>query len=415
MTDNQSILLLHTRDLSSFSYSDPEGVVVIMPCTDTDMGMKTAEILYRRAGMDCKILVVYDINCQGFIKTLNDTAARISVKYIVYLAQDAYPGQGWLKCACDTLEASGKGLFAFNDGKWHGRIASFGMVRTSWVKKIYKDEILYSEYVSHAADNELTVIARVQDMHEYNPDCTLLEYDPDKDFGGSNPRDNALFKKRFQQGFDNVLSLESLESLAREYKVKWVPAASITFSACNGPKQLNKLLNSFLRVKLQQPLELLFINQECPDQAQKIRAEYASQTLVRFFSCSEQASCASTFNLAMGKCRRPYLFIVQNSISCKPNVISQALDKLAEQEICAVGICQDIESIKSEQDIPILLIRKRDWQQLGGFAPYAAQGRYLETFFQNSARKLGRSKFCLQAAQDKEACKLIAVEEWKQD
>lgn len=204
------IQTVNTDDLSSFSYSNPEGIAVIMPCTDTEQGQKTAEILHSRAGMDCKIIIVHDINRQGFIKTLNDTAARITAKYIVYLAQDAYPSRGWLKCAYDTLEKTGKGLLAFNDGKWQGRIASFGMVRTNWVKTLYNGPILYPGYNSHAADNELTVIARCQEMHEYNPDCTLLEYDLNKDFGGSNTEDKELFQNRFRNGFDGLVSLKNL-------------------------------------------------------------------------------------------------------------------------------------------------------------------------------------------------------------
>ena len=76
--------------------------------------------------MDCRIIIVNDTLRQGFIRTLNDTAARISARYVVYLAQDAYPGRNWLRDAHEALEKSGKGLLGFNDGTYKGRIATFG-------------------------------------------------------------------------------------------------------------------------------------------------------------------------------------------------------------------------------------------------------------------------------------------------
>ena len=93
MNENHDIQLLDTSDMSGFHYSNPEGIAVVMPCIDTEKGMNTARILSQRAGMPCKILVVHDSRRLGFIKTLNGAALKISTRYIVYLAQDAYPGR----------------------------------------------------------------------------------------------------------------------------------------------------------------------------------------------------------------------------------------------------------------------------------------------------------------------------------
>ena len=188
-----------------------------MPCIDAKLGMETARVLLRRAGMPCTIFVVLDSSRQGFIRTLNDTAARISARYIVYLGQDAYPGRDWLHYAYRSLEESGKGLLGFNDGKWRGRIASFGMVRKQWAKALYGGAIFYPGYRSHKADNELTVITRALDTYHYAPECVLVEYDPLKDFGGSNPVDDRLFKARFAEGFDGLAPRECLRPLADEY------------------------------------------------------------------------------------------------------------------------------------------------------------------------------------------------------
>jgi glycosyltransferase involved in cell wall biosynthesis len=212
--------VIDVRDLHNYTHNDAEGVVAIMPCIDTDKGARTSEILLRRAGIICTVIVIHDTLRQGFIRTLNEAAARVSARYIVYLAEDAYPGRDWLRNAYNALEKSGCGLLGFNDGKWSGRIASFGMVRTEWVRALYGGPVLYPGYHSHKADNELTVIARALETYLYDPNCILIEYDPDKDSGGSNPKDDDVFSARFRSGFGGLAPLEKVLNLAKEYKVK---------------------------------------------------------------------------------------------------------------------------------------------------------------------------------------------------
>ncbi|WP_035244631.1 glycosyltransferase [Desulfonatronovibrio hydrogenovorans] len=214
-----SIEICDTDNIDNFLYSDPEGVAVIMPCIDTQQGLKTADILQRRAGMPCKIIIANDTLRLGFIKTANEVFKRLKAKYVVYLAQDAFPGRDWLVLAYQTLEKTGKGLLAFNDGKWKGRIASFGMVRVQWVHSLYGGDLFYNEYKSHGADNELTVIARATNEHVYNPHCSLIEVDYDKDRGGSNPKDRKIFENRFISCFDHTVSFKNIEWLASEYNV----------------------------------------------------------------------------------------------------------------------------------------------------------------------------------------------------
>ena len=125
-----TIDVVDVQHLGSLSVDDVNGVAVVMPCIDLKMGKRTAQLLAKRAGMTCRILVVNDSLRQGFVRTLNDTAARLKVRYVVYLAQDAYPGRDWLRNAHDVMEKSRKALLGFNDGTYKGRIAAFGMVRT---------------------------------------------------------------------------------------------------------------------------------------------------------------------------------------------------------------------------------------------------------------------------------------------
>ncbi|MFW5879566.1 MAG: glycosyltransferase domain-containing protein, partial [bacterium] len=221
--DKDPIVVVDTDKIDSFSYSDPQGVAVIMPCIDTELGLKTADILQRRAGMPCKIIIANDTLRQGFIKTANEVFGRLDVKYVVYLAQDVFPGRDWLALSYESLEKTGKGLLAFNDGKWHGKTASFGLVRTEWVKSLYKNNLFYNAYVSTGADAELSAIAIAQNLYIYNSSCLLIEIDYLKDVKGyGNIKDRNLFKKRLANCFDSRTSKESLLSIANEYAVSFL-------------------------------------------------------------------------------------------------------------------------------------------------------------------------------------------------
>jgi glycosyltransferase involved in cell wall biosynthesis len=236
---DEVIRLIDIKAIKGLNHRDPKGIVVVMPCIDTHKGMNTARLLLSRAGIATAIFVVEDTKRQGFIKTLNDTAMRLDVKYIVYLAEDAFPGVDWLKIAYTRLEDTGKGLLAFNCGKWHGRIAAFGMVRKSWVSKLYGGAIFYPEYKNHRADNELTVIARVTNQFIYNPLSVLIENDKKKvfreheaDASNFTPNDKDLFIKRFNTAFNGVVSIERLKPLAKCYRVPFSPSLNKLTPVC---------------------------------------------------------------------------------------------------------------------------------------------------------------------------------------
>ena len=220
-----SLHILSTQDLyrgDSFLFT--RNVCVVMPCIDVETGRRTAGLLAERAGLPADFVLAVDTNRQGFIPTLNQVARRSSAQYIVYLAQDAWPGDGWLSTAYDRLRHEKKSLLAFNCGKWHGRIAAFGMVEKSWAYSLYGDEVLYGGYRSHRADNELTVIARAQDRFVYAPECVLFENDADKVFrrserqaGHFSREDARLFRQRFRDGFRGLADRGYLDVLHDEY------------------------------------------------------------------------------------------------------------------------------------------------------------------------------------------------------
>lgn len=216
---DSAIRLLDVSALDQLHHDDPQGIAIVMPSIDPDRAQAAARRLIARAGMPATLFIVVDSRRQGFIRTLNQTAHRLHVGYLVYLAEDALPGDDWLRIAHATLSASGRGLLAFNDGKWRGRIAAFGLVRMSWAATLYGGPVFFPDYVSHKADNELTVLARAQDQFIDEPRAVLCEYDPAKPFADPSPTDTARFKARFRAGFDHLAPRERLAALAPEYRV----------------------------------------------------------------------------------------------------------------------------------------------------------------------------------------------------
>ncbi len=353
MNGKEPLELLDASGLDDFSCDLPGGITVIMPCIDRDKGMETARMLLGRAGIECRVLVVYDSLRQGFIKTLNQTAARVNAKYIVYTAQDAWPGRGWLECAWDTLEKTKKGLLAFNDGKWKGQIASFGMVRTKWVSELYGGDIFFPGYKSHAADNELTVIARARAMHVYNPECTLVEIDPGKDHRSSSLRDKALFQARFQRGFDGLAPMGKLRKMAREYKVDFPPhgknslerrparsalnrGVSILVTVPREQGNLERLLASFSRVNTHRPFEFIVLDRSGSAAARRAASGYGSGGFIRYidFSPFLQLPDASRvfssliFDYGAKKARYPFIFLLESDADYDSDVLPPALAEM---------------------------------------------------------------------------------------
>ena len=67
---------------------------------------------------------------------------------------------GWLALAVRAMEQQRASLLGFNDGKWHGQLAAFGLARRSWADSVYGGDLFFSGYRRHYADAELTLVAR---------------------------------------------------------------------------------------------------------------------------------------------------------------------------------------------------------------------------------------------------------------
>jgi hypothetical protein len=173
------------------------GTVIVMPSTDIDQACQSAQLMCSRAGVsDALLLVVLDDARQGFIDISNQVFAATTSNWFGYVAQDAFAGRQWLATGVQTLTLEDKGLLAFNDGKWGGALAAFGLGRRSWLSQNYNGQIFYPGYTQHYADTELTVLAMGNTQYCYSPQAVLVEVDWGKDAKPVNALDKILFAQR---------------------------------------------------------------------------------------------------------------------------------------------------------------------------------------------------------------------------
>jgi hypothetical protein len=127
-------------------------------------------------------------------------------RYFCYVAQDAYAGEFWLDYALDTIKKTKSGLLSFNDGRFFGKIAVFGLVSRQWLNTIYGKFLFYPKYKSHFADTELSIIASQTNKLVFNPNSLLIEVDYEKHLHPNNNDDEILYRQRAETGFDNLIS-----------------------------------------------------------------------------------------------------------------------------------------------------------------------------------------------------------------
>ncbi len=186
-------------------------VIMVMPFVDQSMAERAAVLAAARSGFakdDHSILLaVHDTQQQGFVATLNQAFAATQSPWLGYMAQDAFAGRNWLALALQKMQSqTGAALLGFNDGKWQGQLASFGLARRDWISKVYTDAFFFQGYHSHFADAELTLVARQQGVYAYEPQSVLVEVDWQKDQAAVNDADRRLFATRKKTGFGNRVS-----------------------------------------------------------------------------------------------------------------------------------------------------------------------------------------------------------------
>jgi hypothetical protein len=196
--------------LSTLSIGNGAEVLVVMPYVDRDKAERCAVLMARRADVDGLILGVCDVDCAGFVAVANRVFRLSNSKYFGYVAQDAFPGRSWLAVALRALRTQDKGLFAFNDGKWMGALASFGIASREWALKNYKGDFFFPGYRSHYADVELSVLAMSERTYCYDANSVLIELDWDKDRKWVNEADRYLYGKRKTEAFEGRVAEAAL-------------------------------------------------------------------------------------------------------------------------------------------------------------------------------------------------------------
>lgn len=178
-------------------------VVAILPWLKKGPASRAAELMVSRAGAELTVLAVQDDLGTGPMAIWNCAVGRTRGRFLIYCAEDAFAGRYWLRFALQAMQKPGAGLLAFNDGKWFGQLAAFGLVHREWIEPVYGGLLFYPEYAQHYGDTELTLIARQQKALVYHPHALLIEVDHAKDKRPVNAADHAMFQSRTAAGFDN--------------------------------------------------------------------------------------------------------------------------------------------------------------------------------------------------------------------
>ncbi|EPR37049.1 hypothetical protein dsx2_0992 [Desulfovibrio sp. X2] len=199
------IITARTSELSNLGPVRHEDAVFVLPFIDGELAHRLADVLVRRALHSGLLVLVEDDERLGFMKVANFVCSRSSSRYFGYLAQDAFPSDGWLRAALATMDSTGGSLLAFNDGRFHGTLAVFGMARRTWLEGLYHKFLFFPGYQSHFGDTELSAIAIHQDSLVYNPGCVMLEVDYEKHRKGNNPDDEALYRTREAGRFGGLI------------------------------------------------------------------------------------------------------------------------------------------------------------------------------------------------------------------
>jgi hypothetical protein len=114
-----------------------DGVMVVMPYLNLDLAKRSATLMASRAGtVSGKILCIEDRDQRGFIYWINQSFRKTQSAYFAYVAEDSFAGRDWLGLGLRALGDS-RHLLGFNDGKWAGALAGFGLARRSWAQQNY--------------------------------------------------------------------------------------------------------------------------------------------------------------------------------------------------------------------------------------------------------------------------------------
>ncbi len=189
-----------------------DGALFVMPFTDPPRARRAAALMAQRAAGKGLVLAVHDDAREGFIRIANSVFSNSESAFFGYAAQDAYAGRDWLARALRPFRDRSINLLAFNDGKWFGALAAYGLARRSWAEGTYGGDLFFPRYRRHYADTELTLIALEQKALGYAADSVLVEVDWEKDSREVERSDRELFRERARGGFEGRVKSKELQS-----------------------------------------------------------------------------------------------------------------------------------------------------------------------------------------------------------
>jgi hypothetical protein len=187
--------------------------LIVMPFVDAVEANRSAQLMARRAGADGQLLCIHDVHRIGFIAVANIAFRRSIAPQFGYVAQDAFAGRRWLALALEALAEKDGGLLGFNDGKWGGVLAAFGLASRPWALANYGGDLFWPEYKSHYADVELTLIAMQQRKFRFEPLSVLVEADWEKDIRQVDAADRLTYYRRGQSAFDGKVTNAGLRRM----------------------------------------------------------------------------------------------------------------------------------------------------------------------------------------------------------
>ncbi len=203
----------NTNEINDLNFKS--SVIYVMPYIDESQKEKACEILLHRASYANALLIaVNDISRKGFISITNSVFNSTESDLFGYIASDVFPCRNWLNYSVQMLKNEQIGLLAYNDGKWFGSLASFGLARRAWVKNFYKDSFFYSGYNSHYADTELSTLASATNSLGYNSNIVMMEIDYDKHKKKVNMDDKELFTKRMRNFKESKFKWKNPDALS---------------------------------------------------------------------------------------------------------------------------------------------------------------------------------------------------------
>ena len=201
------------KELSQNDWS-VDGPIMVMPFTDELSASRAGELAASRSSAKGLLLAVHDDKRTGFVQVVNLAFAATKSPWFGYMAQDAFAGRDWIAIALQALHKNRGVLLGFNDGKWQGALASFGLASRAWASANYPSgEFFYPGYQRHYADAELTVLAMQAKGYVYEPQSVLVEVDWAKDGAAVHAPDRTLYRERAARGFDARVKDTSLATM----------------------------------------------------------------------------------------------------------------------------------------------------------------------------------------------------------